>query len=256
MSAFHTYLTTAVLTAVLVSPVAAQAGANSVKTRIVFYDANPRGHRDGLPMYGFETPTAWSFETTSVPAPTVKGRLLYYRSSSKKWVGYAGKTVHVTYARPRKTDARGYFRLNLAAPQRNRAVYYGSKYSRPCMTWVDRIDYAKTETSSTLATSSVDASHTLICAVIDYRYSPHVLELAPFGSYVEDGIGVDLVSSLVVGDVGAVFVNTSHDYNDVERGSGHSEWAYVVPNELIEGQLLAVRSKVEYQNVSIRSMYW
>lgn len=158
----------ALLVAVMVPSVAAAAG--KVKTRIVFTNAI-----DDANYYAW-----WSLDDTSVPTPVARGRLMYYKPSVRKWVGYGKRPVTLwrtdifgdaVAAGRTTTNGYGYFSFRLKAPTDYLARYNGSATSYATSRACSRVDGVASEVVSRATTSSIDASRTLITITNSYRYN-------------------------------------------------------------------------------------
>ncbi len=226
------------LMAGLAVPAVAQAGTAKLKTRIV-YSGNT-----GADYYVVN----WALDTTSVAPPVAKGRLMYYRSSTRKWVGYAHRPVAVTWGMAKSdhgvypagrftTDSRGYFKFKMRAGVYT-TKYSGSSHTRSAQRSVFREDEVRSPVSpAAIVTSSVDASNTRVSVAFDYRYNQFVTA----GDH-------DVYTELWVGDPedGVVYAVNGHDYVLARPGFGHQEFSYVLPTAMLEGKALGVDPSVGY----------
>ena len=235
---FRTSLIAAVLFAIVL-PGVAHAATAKITTKIVYVNATGPGYA-----------AHWSLDTTSVPDPVARGRLLYYKRSTKKWVGYSGRPVRVKtigfvgpYIVNVRTDKGGYFRFPLREYDGDyTASYAGSAHTRKASRTTRRIDSVDARAlPPVVTTSTVDATRTRIAVTADYLFNP----------FVTDGTAQPAVY-LYLGDP-----NDAGSYvgryrvNDVFQqmatpGVSHVECGFVVPTARLEGKTIVVESKLVY----------
>jgi len=231
------------MAAVLVGlvPAVAQAKTTKVKTKVVFYGRDAGAYRE-----------YWSLDTPSLPPVYAKARLMYYKRSAKKWVGYAGRTVRVTRGDDfldedtltwkKKTDSKGYFKVKMSRPSTYNVKYAGSKYSLPCGKSEYRFDEVSVRRSSTITTSSVDATHTRYTFVTDYQYNPYVAQM-------QGHVGIRMgfaVTDDEYKDVRWIYTGETELIERPFTGFGRSEVSVVVPSDTFEEAIPFLAVDVTY----------
>ena len=228
----------------LAAPAVAEAHAAKLKTKIVYVNTAGWSYR-----------THWSLDTTSVPTPVARGRLLYYKPSTKKWVGYSGRPVkvgcygaepglrHFTVVKA-KTDRRGYFRFPLKYQYSYYASYAGSAHTRRASRITRRIDSVDTRRlPPVVTTSTVDATNTRIAVTADYLFNPFVTRgdiLMSAAIYLVDSGDVDGWPRAELGTY------LAEDDLQATPGVAHLECGYVVPTARLEGKTILVESMLQY----------
>jgi hypothetical protein len=220
----------------LVSPAGAQA-ATRMKTKIVFTN---------VPDYGYYS-AWWSLDASSAPSPVARARLMYYRPSAKKWVGYSNRPVSVvrdsgfedytTVARV-KTDRLGRFSFTMARPSFYTAKYGGGSHSLKSSAAQERSDWVSTESTTVATASSVDATRTRISIESTYRYNPYV-PASPGMDFLVIAQGTD-ARLRTVGTAWAA------DTSSPLTGYGHASLDLVLANASLVGAHLRVVPRVEY----------
>jgi len=228
------YCTLLVVLLALCFPAVSQACAQKAATKIVFAGTQQTDMEDDdLPWH---YAVNWSWDTKSVPTPSARGRLLYYKSSTKRWVGYGKRRVSVAKGYPldimtrKTTDSRGYFTFKLIQPDEYTAAYAGSARSKKSSMQVMRIDNAPCRVGpAVISTRSVDATRSLVTVAIDYWYNPHVdqgMEPYTINAYI----------NVNPRDSGRISMSTQVQGTGnigVAPGVGHIEFSYLLPADVL-----------------------
>jgi hypothetical protein len=223
----------------LAVPSAALA-ATKVKTKIVLTNVPEEGYYSQW----------WDYETTSVPSPVAKARLMYFSPTAKKWVGYPHRPIkvlryrvydnYVTVASPH-TDKKGYFSFKLRHTSDYKAAYAGSAYSSKSSKRTSRTDWVSSESTTVATTTTVDATRTRINIESDFRYNPYV--------NAEAGVSVSVVSSSLLGaglDWRTLYTGWVPDANAAHDGYGHASLSFVVPTQSFDQRYVFMMPAVSY----------